>query len=309
MPKPTHIRILLCTRNGAAHLPAQLQSYLDQSHGDWSLWVSDDNSKDATREILGRFALDHPGHECRVFEGPGRGSAANYLSLLARLPDNGALIALSDQDDVWLPDKLARAAAAMSVQGSDRPVAYASAQIIADATLTRQVRSRPVPLGPCFGNALVQNILSGNSLVLNPALVALIRDNLPERDIAFHDWWIYQMVTGAGGLAIYDHKPSLIYRQHGANVLSANRGFAAVRRRVAMVWRREYARWVRLQTAALQSRASALTPENRAVLDEFAAGIGRGGLARARQLQRLGIRRQSRTGTRVQNLLAALGRI
>jgi len=314
MPSSPHIRILMCTRNGAEYLQAQLDSFLTQSHADWSLWISDDGSTDTTGAILKAFRTRNPGRDIRIFDGPGQGAAANFLSLMERCPaEPGGLVALSDQDDVWLPEKLARAAAAIAAApgaGQGRwPVAYATAQILSDARLNRRRPSRPVRTGPSFGNALVQNILSGNSLVLNPAMLALVQRTLPPRGVPSHDWWIYQIVTGAGGQAIYDSEPSLIYRQHRTNTLGGNRGIPAIRYRMAMVWEREYIGWIRANVAALQAAGDALTPQNRALLHRFADGIGQGGLRRPRLLRQLGVRRQNATGAALTSLLATLGRV
>lgn len=309
-----HFRILMCTLNGAAYLPNQLNSFLRQDHGNWSLWVSDDGSRDATRDILEAFRRANPSRDIRLFDGPGQGVAANYLSLMQQCqPEPAVLVALSDQDDVWLPEKLARAAATIAAepdggQGS-QPVIYAAAQIIADAELENHRQSRVVRSGPSFGNALVQNILSGNSLVLNPSALALVQRTLPPDGVQFHDWWIYQLITGAGGHVICDPEPALIYRQHRTNTLGGNRDRGALHRRASIVWNREFSNWVSRNIAGLQSAGDALMPGNRALLQRFAAGSGRSGVRRAWQLYSMGIRRQSPAGTLAILLAAFLGRI
>lgn len=312
MTSDPHIRILMCTLNGAAYLREQLGSFLVQSHKNWSLWVSDDGSDDATRDILDDFRSAHPGRDIRIFSGPGQGAAANYFSLFARLdPQPDLLVALSDQDDVWLPDKLARAAEAIATRsGRSSSVAiYAATQILADENLAHRRQSRVWPSGPSFSNALVQNILSGNSLVVNHNAVALIVRTLPQGYVPFHDWWIYQVITGADGQVIIDPEPALIYRQHGANTLGSNRGLRAIRRRVAMVWGHKYASWAQANVAELRAVSASLTPENRELLRRFGEGIGQGGTRRVRQLRELGVARQTGAGTLVMLLAAVLGRL
>ena len=102
-----HVHVLMATWNGAAHLEEQLRSFEAQTHRDWSLWVSDDGSTDATGRILADHAAAHPGR-VHLFEGPRRGSAANFLSLLAQPDLPPGVVALADQDDVWLPHRLER---------------------------------------------------------------------------------------------------------------------------------------------------------------------------------------------------------
>ncbi len=307
-----HFQILMCTLNGETYLPEQLASFANQNHTDWSLWVSDDGSTDATLNILRAFKAANAGYDIRMFAGPRQGVAANYLSLLARAnlrPD--MLVALSDQDDIWLPGKLARAATTIATAGSGagHPTAYAAAQILSDKVGERHRQSRACPAGPSFANALVQNILSGNTLVLNAPALALVQRCLPPDNVPFHDWWIYQLVTGAGGHAIFDPQPALIYRQHESNTLGSNRGLRAIRHRIAMVLGHEYAFWARSNLAALQAAGASLTPENRELLRHFGEGIGQGGLKRARRLRTLGVTRQSRAGTLVLLLIAILGQV
>lgn len=310
-PTP-HIRILMGTRNGAAHLSEQLASLRGQSHRDWSLWVSDDGSDDATPEILDRFRSAVPEREVRVFAGPGQGAAANYLALLGRVERRqDMLVALSDQDDVWLPDKLTRAAAAVAAAAGaeQRPVAYAAAYLLADERLCRRRPCRPCPAGPSFRNALVQNILSGHSLVLNAAALALVQRSLPAAGVPFHDWWIYQVTAGAGARLVYDPRPALIYRQHRDNLLGGNRSLAALRRRRTLLRGDDYRRWIDANLRALQAAAEVLSPVNRDLAQRFAAARRRPGPARAAELVRLGLHRQTRSGTAALLLAAALGRI
>ena len=95
------LNILLCTRNGAAYLSSQLQSFVDQTHADWRLWPSDDGSTDATPALLETFAAAHPDRVARPVTGPGRGAAAHFLAQLARPEMAGQWEAFADQDAVW----------------------------------------------------------------------------------------------------------------------------------------------------------------------------------------------------------------
>lgn len=102
------VTIVMATRNGAPFLAAQLDSIAGQSHRDWTLFVSDDGSTDATRSILADFARHHP---VRLVEGPRQGGGEFPVgSCHPELP--AGIVALADQDDVWLQGKLARGCAA-----------------------------------------------------------------------------------------------------------------------------------------------------------------------------------------------------
>jgi glycosyltransferase involved in cell wall biosynthesis len=106
------VTVLMAVRDGAAHLEAQLHSIAAQRGVDWRLVASDDGSGDDSPAILARFAAAHPGR-VRLMQGPRQGTTANFLALLAATGADDGWLAFSDQDDIWLPDKLARATAAM----------------------------------------------------------------------------------------------------------------------------------------------------------------------------------------------------
>lgn len=309
-----HICILMGTWNGARHLQAQLESFLAQSHADWSLYISDDGSQDATRQIVEQFAARHPDHNVHLMDGPGQGSAANFLSLLAHadLPE-GAWVALSDQDDVWFPDRLEHALGVLEAQDKGHPRAYASRTMLTDEALVPRRVSRHRPRPPTFGNALVQNVLAGNTLVLDPVAVAVLRRTASaalRAGVPHHDWWIYLLMTGVGAQVVNDDRPGLYYRQHDRNLLGANRGGRKALGRFGMIWGGQYGGWIDRNLSALQQVAPELTGESRAMLEAFAAwkaGAGRGWCGGG--LRRIGVQRQSVLGDVLLRIAAVFGRV
>lgn len=300
------ITILLCTRNGARHLQAQLDSYLAQEGVAWDIWVSDDGSTDGTRAILQRFRDDHGGgRRIELVEGPGQGGTANYLSLIGRTDLPAGPVALSDQDDVWMPQKLARALAGLTGAG---PLAiYGAGSLHADEALRVTGRSRPPHASPGFTNALVQNVVSGHSLCLSgPARALAARAGVVE--VPYHDWWLYQLVAGAGGDVVLDAEAVLYYRQHGGNAMGAHQGVRATAERLGRILGRGYGGWIAANVAALRRTEPLLTPESRATLAAFRALPG-WGVGRAMGIARLGIHRQGRGATAGLWLAAALGRV
>ena len=316
-----HVCILMACWNGAPFLPEQLASLLEQTHSDWSLLVRDDGSTDRTPEIVAEFARTHPGRDIRLIRGAGgQGSAANFLTLLSDpdLPDG--YIAFADQDDVWMPDKIERGLAGLvrargqsAPGGPSRPAVYASRTILTDAALKPRRVSTLHRRPPAFGNALVQNVLGGNTILLDPTAANLLRASCAAAlaaGVPFHDWWVYQVITGAGGIAVNDPEPGLFYRQHEANVLGAHRGLSGGRARLGMIRDRRYAGWIDCNLAALTRVADLLAPQERDRLEGFAAlRRQKGGLGRALYLGRLGIHRQTRAGDLILRALALAGRL
>lgn len=305
-----HVQILMGTRNGARYLPELLASLAGQTHPDWSLLVGDDGSEDDTVAELEAFCREAPDRRVEVIPGPCRGSGANFLSLLLRARP-GCAIAFCDQDDVWMPRKIARALASLATAPGE-PVVYASRTLLVDAALKPE-RLSPLPRrSPSFGNALVQNILSGNTIMLSPAAAARLRDSAPAAlaaGVPFHDWWTYQVATGSGMRIVLDPVPTLFYRQHGGNLLGASRGVQAGLARVGQVWMRDYSGWIDGNLAALSELAPLLTGDAGRIVDRFAAAR----LGPRRHLPgamtRLGIHRQSAAGDRALRVLALLGRL
>jgi glycosyltransferase involved in cell wall biosynthesis len=102
------ISVAMCTYNGSRFLPEQLASIARQTRQPDEMVVSDDGSTDATAEIVENFARSAP-FPVRFIRNPRNlGSTKNFEQAIGLCSCD--LIALSDQDDIWMPDKLARQA-------------------------------------------------------------------------------------------------------------------------------------------------------------------------------------------------------
>lgn len=306
MPQPK-VTVLMALYQGERHLRAQLDSLAAQT-ADWRLVVGDDGSSDAGPQILQDFARDRPGR-VELRPGPRRGAAANFMALLAGLPEAPGHVALADQDDVWQADKLSRALAALEPCGH-HPALYCSRVEICDEALRPSGLSRLPVRPPSFRHALVQNLVQGNTAVLNPAAAALARAAAQGAgEVVMHDWWLYQVVSGAGGRVIHDPEPSLLYRQHGANVVGANDGAGARLASLTRMLKGRHRDWSRANLREMQRLRDRLTPENRRLLDDFAALAGPGAVARLRALRRGAFYRQGHLSQAALWLAAALGRV
>jgi glycosyltransferase involved in cell wall biosynthesis len=266
------VHVLLATFRGERYLDEQLASIAAQTHTAWSLLISDDGSNDRTLEICHAFAARHPGHQVRVEAGPRKHSTANFLHLVRTVDgfDEADLFAFCDQDDVWLPEKLARAVAAIQAAPLQEQQAalYGARTRLVDHRLTPIGISRlPVrPLG--FGNALLQNVASGNTMVFNAALLRLLRCVDPANAV-LHDWTAYQAVTGCGGWMFFDPAPCLLYRQHDHNLIgSQGRSWDKVQR-MGMLFKGQYRAWGDLTEAAMKDLKDHLTPEALRLLRNF----------------------------------------
>jgi glycosyltransferase involved in cell wall biosynthesis len=261
------VTILLCTFNGCRYLVEQLESIERQSHRNWRLVISDDGSSDATLGIVREFAA-RAATRIEVRNGPRHGAAANFMSLVADGQLSGDYFAFCDQDDIWHPDKISRAVAHLENIPATTPAIYGARTRLIDAGGKVLGYSRLFRKPPSFRNALVQNILGGNTMLLNRAARSLI-ERSRFREPAFHDWWAYLLVSGAGGHVIYDPEPCLDYRQHGANVVSGMTTWGERARHSRWVYGGGFAAMTASNVAALRADAHLLTEANRRTLAVF----------------------------------------
>jgi glycosyltransferase involved in cell wall biosynthesis len=210
------VQVLLATYNGRNYLSELLDSVFVQDGVDVEVLARDDGSSDGTWEVLADYArrqalVAHAGSHLGVVPG--------YFWLLQHASPTADYIALADQDDVWLPDKLSRAIALLGAPDDATPAMYCSRLTLVRADLRVLARSEGAPRGPSFENSLVQNIAPGCTIVLNRAAHTELLRGLP-RSAAMHDWWIYQVIAGLGRV-VYDDESRILYRQHGDNVVGA----------------------------------------------------------------------------------------
>jgi glycosyltransferase involved in cell wall biosynthesis len=257
-----HIAILMCTFEGERFLAAQLASILAQTHQNWTLWVSDDGSSDQTLEIL-RATQELWGKErLKIISGPCKGFARNFLSLACRPEIKADYYAFSDQDDIWLPSKLARALEKLTVQPHNTALLYGSRTSLIDETGNPIGTSPLIPKRLDFSNALVQNVAGGNTMVFNHALVKTLRDVGPELDIVSHDWWLYIVATATCGKVLFDQEPHILYRQHKGNLVGSNVSLTSRFRRLQKLFSGRFAGWIQQNYRCIKKLEANITVES-----------------------------------------------
>ena len=309
MPSAPRIDILMGVYNGETHLPAQLASIASQNYRNWHLTCSDDGSTDNSLRVIDGFVRQYPG-QLTLRTGPGKGFAANFLSMLAGLPDNNQFVGFADQDDVWHAEKISHAIACMK-NHDDQPALYCGRRTIWWPETERRINS-PTRNRTCnFRNALIENIASGNTIVLNPIAARLAKEAAEQVEGVFaHDWLLYLLVTGAGGTVIFDNGPPLIlYRQHGGNAIGAAGGLQAQLNRKIGVLQGKFKHRIDRNLQALKTLGHMLTDENWQLLSEFSAARNQRLTGRIHSLSRTGVFRHDRNGTIGFWGAAALGRV
>lgn len=228
------VTILLATHNGAAYLGEQLDSILSQSGVDLTLVVSDDASTDGTTRLLREAAAADS--RIRLLDGGAFGGAApNFYRLLRDADLEGAdLVGFADQDDVWMPGKLASHARLLRESGADGVSSNCTA-FHADGTRTLIRKDYPQRLA----DHLFETPGAGSTFVFTARLARLVRDQLRHpastaRQVVAHDWLVYALARSAGLRWVIDPTPTVDYRQHDRNVVGANAGLAPALKRLRL---------------------------------------------------------------------------
>lgn len=231
-PSEPYFAIGLAAFNGSLWLDDQLDSILAQRGVRVQIFVSVDPSEDGTEELVAARAI----RDTRVVKLPHSGSfqnaARNFYRLLCDINLDGFdFFALSDQDDIWLPDKLLRASVLIK-QGEYS--AYSSnvtafwpdgrQQFIDKAQAMRQYDFLFEAAGP--GSTYVFDV------TLAQAMHQFVVSQRNEVDkVSLHDWFFYAFARSGGYRWLIDSRPSLLYRQHAANHLGVNTGLVAYKDR------------------------------------------------------------------------------
>ncbi|KPC28505.1 Glycosyl transferase [Pseudomonas syringae pv. cilantro] len=299
----------MCTYNGAAYLREQLESFAAQTFSDWVLYVSDDASTDDTLRILSDYQVLWGNQRLVIFNGPCKGFAENFISLVQRPEIEADYFAFSDQDDVWFSDKLERSVNRLEHLDSSKPALYCSRTRLVDADLKVIGVSPLFSKPPSFKNALVQSLAGANTMLINQTARGLLV-RLPEHSpLIAHDWLTYLLVTGCGGEVCYDAEPCLDYRQHSGNLIGANASTRDRLVRFRKMLSGRFIEWNDANVAILNEMECVLTEESRSVLAYFETGRREVFLKRVLTLRKAGIYRQTVQGNLSLMLAVCLGRV
>lgn len=290
------VAILLCTYNGQKYLKQQLESILSQSYPHWDLHVSDDGSMDETLSILQYYQNQCKNNKFYIYKGPSKGFARNFLYLNNNENIHADYFAFSDQDDIWEFDKLERAVNWLNTISKKNPALYCSRTQLIDKNNKHICFSPYYTKPPSFANALVQNIAGGNTMVFNFATRELVCAAGEDVNVCFHDWFVYQVITGCGGVVFYDKYPSVRYRQHSHNLTGAGYTWSARLLRIGMMLQGYFKVRNDNNINALYSIQHKLKPNNRMILDQFNAARQQGLISRMIGIKKSGIHRQTFLG-------------
>ena len=244
--------VLLTAYNGSAYLPALLDSLLAQTDPGFTVMMQDDGSSDRTPELLREIAGRDERFVFGTEQGAHLGAAGNFLSLV-RQADADYLL-LCDQDDVWEPDKISVLKQAMLdlekqygagtplLVHSDCRLTDSSGETICESFFRHQGWD---PAAVTLPQLLVQNNVTGCTLIMNRPLQKLVAGHAKAKDLFMHDWFI-ALTAAAFGRIAFVSRPLTGYRQHGGNEIGASAGSLLARGLAALKNRQEAKRRILL---------------------------------------------------------------
>jgi rhamnosyltransferase len=233
------ITVLMATHNGASYIGEQLATIRSQVGVKAHLVVHDDSSTDGTIEKVNQFGARYPDFSYSIAVNvPGTGAAAlNFFTLIASADVGSAqFVAFSDQDDVWLPNKLKRGVEVMMTEGTD---AYASNLVAWDVRESKYwtiLKSSP----QMMYDYLFQSASAGCTYVLSRKTFDLVKDYInnslfsPPRSCS-HDYFIYALTRAKGMTWSIDKEAHILYRQHDHNVFGAMPGICGILHRIKLI--------------------------------------------------------------------------
>ncbi|WP_313134504.1 glycosyltransferase family 2 protein [Anaerocolumna sp.] len=229
------VNIIMAAYNGEKYIKDQIESILHNSFKNWVLWIFDDGSKDQTELIIEKYIQQYPQKIRYYRNNTNKGVTRNFLEgvkfvTLQNRQDEDAknhsqYYMFCDQDDVWMGEKIHKTLKQMKKAekkyGSEKPVAVFTDAIVVDEKLNIQQSSFYKTSNLNTGqrdlaHMLMENKLIGCTVMFNEALTEKL-DVIP-KNARYHDWWI-ALIASAFGHITYLKEGTLLYRQHGNNVV------------------------------------------------------------------------------------------
>ncbi|EKQ7998385.1 glycosyltransferase family 2 protein [Raoultella ornithinolytica] len=212
--KNNRIAVLLSAYNGEEFIDQQINSLLHSSV-EVDIYIRDDGSSDKTQDIVSEYISKHK--NIYLLPRNNVGVVASFFELILHVDETKYdYFCFCDQDDFWEKDKIE--VAVDKIKEKNGAVMYCSALNVVDENLNFKFKSCFPSRGVGLSNALVENIVTGCTVVLNKEAFVEIKNNIPDPTcIVMHDWWFY-LIMSVRGEIIFDSNSYIKYRQHGKNV-------------------------------------------------------------------------------------------
>lgn len=272
MNENPQVLVLMSSYNGAKYIREQIDSILNQENVNIKICIRDDGSTDSTLDIIKEFT--EKGNVELIVDGDRVGPGESFMRLLYSCSKSDAdYFAFSDQDDVWLKNKLKVAIDKMASYGEDEPVLYSSNQILYKDGKQCGLRHE-VPQRIDLISHITRNTISGCTFVMNKELAELIGSakHIDERILRcrLHDSLV-MLVAIVKGKVVYDEKAYMLYRIHDTNVVGIKKDSLSkkLKKLVGLIRKGNNAN-IRMYTAKYLLDAYVTKKNDRYILELFA---------------------------------------
>lgn len=204
------VQIVMSTYNGEKYLKEQIDSILNQIDVDVKLFIRDDGSNDSSFSIASNY------RNVEVKKGENIGFVKSFLTALDKCGESD-YYAFSDQDDVWLNDKIISAIRLLEKENDSIPLLYCSTLQRVDENLNKLNIQNYTGLKLDLPSVLSRGRLAGCTFVFNKRLKDLVRGSSELDMHASHDSWILLGCIACGGKVIFDETPHILFRRYGTN--------------------------------------------------------------------------------------------
>ena len=223
LKKETNVLVLMSTYNGEAYLRKQLDSILHQEKVNVHLMVRDDGSTDQTCAILAEYAEKFPNMEWQTSENVGFVRSFSILAEKALgYPTPIDYYAFSDQDDIWMPNKLKTACHYLENFNQKTPLLFSSNSLFVDDNMSVLGTFHMETPHYTKQNVMIYPTEQGCSMVFNRSALVLYDENPPK--YAWHDRWMC-LICNFLGKSVYCQSPLFYYRIHGGNMIGKKQKF------------------------------------------------------------------------------------
>ena len=212
------IDVLMATYNGEKYVKEQIESILNQTYQNIRLIISDDGSTDKTREILKKYESNNK--ITIYYQEKNLGYIKNFEFLLKKVENN--LFMLSDQDDIWLKEKIEKSVEKLQKENLD--LVFGDLEAV-DENLNTIHKSFDKymkldrKIKKCIGSYRLQylyNCITGCTILSKKEYLNKILPLPNSSKYMVHDYWIGLMVALNGKIG-YLNEPYIKYRQHSNN--------------------------------------------------------------------------------------------
>jgi glycosyltransferase involved in cell wall biosynthesis len=207
------VSVAMATYNGEKYLKQQIDSILSQLGSDDELIISDDHSSDQTLSIIKKYISED--HRVKLFMNEEKGVTSNFENAIKRTQNE--IIFLSDQDDVWKPEKVKTV---KDYYEKNPTIQMIMSDItVVDNQLNTTIESFYEYRGSRAGvlKNIIKNSYIGCAMSFKKELKMKI---LPiPRNVPMHDMWI-GLVADMNKSALLIPEKLIYYRRHDATVTS-----------------------------------------------------------------------------------------